>query len=132
MGVTTLLLDTHTLLWAVTDPARLSQRATELLADPDNVVLASAASAWELAIKHAAGRLPEAEPLLASYHSTIALHSFAHLDVRPHHAIAAPRLASSHRDPFDRLLAVQAIIEDALLITADPLVRALPGVRCAW
>lgn len=131
MGVT-LLLDTHALLWAATDPARLSARAADLLADPDNVVLASTASAWELAIKHAGGRLAEAGPLLSSYEATVALHGFAHLDVRPHHALAAPGLESDHRDPFDRMLAAQAILEDAVLVTADPAVQNLPGVRWAW
>ncbi len=115
-----LLLDTHVLLWALGDPARLDDETRALLEDPANEVLFSAASIWEIAIKAWLGRADFAvRPELVAREARLT--GFVELPV---HADAATRVASlppHHRDPFDRLLVAQAMAEPARLYTADPL-----------
>lgn len=114
-----LLLDTHVLLWALGDAARLSPRASAALRDPANQVLASAASFWEISIKTAMGKLelpaPPAEWLLPAVEQT-GIDTFA---IEPSHALVAGALPPHHRDPFDRMLIAQAMVEDLTLVTAD-------------
>jgi PIN domain nuclease of toxin-antitoxin system len=113
-----LLLDTHILLWALDAPARLDQKTRDLLEDPANEVLFSAASIWEIAIKHRLGRTGFAvrpETIADGARTT----GFTEL---PIHATIAARVADlppHHRDPFDRLLVAQAMAEPARFITAD-------------
>lgn len=121
-----LLLDTHILLWAVADPSRLSQRATDMLLDPSNMCISSAACVWEIAIKHArnAGR-PDDMPI--SGNTAILLAESAGFDVlhiTPEHAAFVGDLPHFHRDPFDRLLIAQAKLEDHVLLTHDKTLAA--------
>jgi PIN domain nuclease of toxin-antitoxin system len=115
-----LLLDTHVLLWALITPARLGPALRDQLEDPANIVLFSAASIWEIAIKARLGRADfpqQPDAVSAAARRT----GFTELPV---HAAAAARVADLpllHRDPFDRLLVAQAIAEPARLYTADPL-----------
>ena len=127
-----LLLDSHALLWAVTDPDTLSKRARVLLSDSSHTVFASAVSAWELSIKFALGKLPEAEALLSDYFGVLAHHRFLHLDITPLHALRAPQLAGVHKDPFDRMLAAQAILEGAALVSGDGEMRRFEGLTVEW
>lgn len=126
------LLDSHALLWSVTDADLLSEPARALIVDGETTVAASAASAWELAIKHHRGRLPSAEPLVREYFSVLARHRFVHLDISPLHALRAAELDHPHHDPFDRMLVAQAQLEDAVLISADEAVRGFPDTRTLW
>ncbi len=113
-----LLLDTHVLLWALIEPARLPSSLRTMLEDPTHDVLFSAASVWEMAIKSALGRAdfrvaPEA--IVAEAIAT----GFVELPVRTTAALKVATLPQHHRDPFDRLLVAQAMTEPALLYTAD-------------
>tara|TARA_R110002049_G_scaffold71020_5_gene183180 strand:- start:1101 stop:1487 length:387 start_codon:yes stop_codon:yes gene_type:complete len=125
------LLDTHALLWWLTDDPRLSPRAREIIADVENRVLVSAASAWELAIKHRLGKLDQAADALHYFDELVSADAFEHLPITHRHAIAAGRLPVEHRDPFDRMLAAQSVIEDAPLITTDRAFEQFQ-VRVVW
>ena len=113
-----LLVDTHVLLWAIAEPERLPASFRERLESPDNDVLFSAASIWELAIKLQIGRLklPIAPDELAAAAAGM---GFDELPVTAAHAAGVHRLPLHHRDPFDRLLVAQAIHEPARFLTAD-------------
>jgi len=113
-----LLVDTHVLLWAAADPDRLPPSFRERLESPDNEVLFSAASIWELAIKIQIGRislLVPPEEIARTAEET----GFAELPITAAHAAGVQRLPLHHRDPFDRLLISQALHEPARLLTAD-------------
>jgi PIN domain nuclease of toxin-antitoxin system len=122
-----LLLDTHIALWALTDDARLSARARALIKDPANQVAVSAASVWEIAIKHALGRgdMPVSGGAALNWFRQA---GYDLLPVTPDHAAAVEALPDHHRDPFDRLLIAQATSEPVRLITRDPLVALSVGV----
>jgi PIN domain nuclease of toxin-antitoxin system len=126
-----LLLDTHALLWWLTDDPRLAAHAKALIADERNTVLVSAASAWEIATKHRLGRLDLATALLPRFNELIGLDGFQHLPVTYLHAIRAGGYAAEHRDPFDRMLAAQCELEAATLLTCD---SAFESFACntAW
>ncbi|WP_295383903.1 type II toxin-antitoxin system VapC family toxin [uncultured Thiodictyon sp.] len=114
-----LLLDTHIALWALTDDPRLSEQARALINDPANQVMVSAATVWEIAIKHALGR--DTMPISGDE----ALDWFRQagydlLPISPTHAAALEHLPDHHRDPFDRLLVAQAITEPLRLLSRDP------------
>ena len=126
-----LLLDTHALLWWWKDDARLSVRAATAIADEANTVLVSAASAWEVATKHRIGKLPGAEAAISNFNDLIAADGFSHLAITSQHALKAGGFDVDHRDPFDRLLAAQALIEGALLVSDDAAMQAF-GARCFW
>lgn len=113
-----LLLDTHVLLWALIEPTRLDRSTRAALEDPENEVLFSAASIWEIAIKSALGRadfqVPPGEIVEAALTS-----GFVELPVRSAAALKVAALPHLHRDPFDRLLIAQAMTEPAAFYTAD-------------
>lgn len=119
-----LLLDTHALAWWWANDQRLSGSARARIAHPGTRVLASAASAWEIGIKHAAGRWPEAPRMLDRWDALLAADRFEALPISATHAMRAAALAWTHRDPFDRVLAAQAMLEGARLVTADPALLA--------
>ena len=125
------LLDTHALLWWFTDDPRLSPVAREAIADDANVVLVSAASAWEIATKHRLGKLNEAADAVRRFDELVALDGFQHLPVCHFHALKAGGYPAEHRDPFDRMLAAQSELESAQLITCDP-AFALFGTATLW
>ena len=110
-----LLLDTPILLWWLADDARLPPSAATAVADGDNVVRVSAASAWEIAIKKAAGRLDAPDDLV----DTLGSNDFDPLAITAAHALAAGVLPTYHADPFDRMLIAQARIEQLTLVTVD-------------
>lgn len=114
-----LLLDTHALLWWFTDDPRLSARARGLIADMNNEILVSAASAWEIATKHRLGKLEEAADAVPRFAELVAADGFTHLPVSYQHGLRAGRYPVPHRDPFDRVLAAQAEIESLHLLTLD-------------
>jgi PIN domain nuclease of toxin-antitoxin system len=113
--VTRLLADTHAILWWLGDDPSLSPGARAALADPRNEVLVSAASVWEIAIKRSLGRLEAPDTLLEA----IADDGFVFLAVTPRHAWRVATLPPHHGDPFDRLLAAQALVEGIPVVTAD-------------
>lgn len=127
-----LLLDTHALLWALADPGRLSDVALATIQDRRNDVWVSAASAWEVATKFRLGKLPDAQALILGYAEHLETLGAAELPVSSRHALDAGSLQWTHRDPFDRILAAQAIVESAALVTVDPVFADLPGLRRLW
>jgi len=121
-----LLLDTHLLLWAAGQPERLSARARALIEDPAHQLLFSAASLWEIAIKHSLGRADfRADPSLLR--RGLLDNGYQEIVIAGSHAVAVGNLPPLHRDPFDRMLLAQAGTFGALLLTADPLVAQYPG-----
>lgn len=116
-----LLLDTHVALWAITDSPRLPQKARELIQLPRTTVWLSAASVWEIAIKHALDRggMPVSGQDAVRYFRES---GYRFLAVEAEHAAAIEGLAAHHQDPFDRILVAQALVEPMRLMTHDPLV----------
>ncbi|MCU0291150.1 MAG: type II toxin-antitoxin system VapC family toxin [Thermoanaerobaculaceae bacterium] len=113
------LLDTHVFLWWFAAPERLGRRAKRLIGDGRNDVLLSAASCWELAIKAALGKLVLPEPVERYVPARLAAQGMGTLAVDPAHALRVATLPPLHRDPFDRLIVCQALIEELPLVTAD-------------
>jgi PIN domain nuclease of toxin-antitoxin system len=121
-----LLLDTHLLLWAAGAAERLSPQARLLLDDPNNELLFSAASLWEIAIKHSLGRADFAVDVRLLRRGLFD-NLYRELAVTGEHAVAVAGLPPIHKDPFDRILVAQSIIEGVMLLTADPLVAQYPA-----
>ncbi len=118
-----LLLDTHALLWWLFDDPRLSETGRSAIADPDNEILVSAASGWEISTKHRLGKLPEAGDVPTELPRYLRKARFGVLPVGLGHALAAGALQGPHRDPFDRMLIAQARIEGLSVVTVDPVFR---------
>ena len=125
------LLDTHALLWWVADSGRLSPRARRIVADEANGVLVSAASAWEIATKYRLGKLPGAEAVALDVAGTIGDQGFEPLPVGVRDAERAGRLPGPHRDPFDHMLAAQALARDLGVVSVDEALDGY-GVRRIW
>ena len=111
-----LLVDTHVLLWWLADDRKLAKSARAIIANPDNDVLVSAASLWEISIKVALGRL---EVELDDLEQNIATNGFRSLAINYRHALTAGRLPGIHRDPFDRMLIAQASVEELRVVSHD-------------
>ena len=111
-----LLLDTHALLWWLSDDNRLGPRARDLIADPSHDVLVSVVSLWEITLKFRIGKL---EAVVGEIIAAIPRQGFTLLDVSPGHLIALSTLPAHHRDPFDHLLIAQAKTEDATFVSED-------------
>jgi PIN domain nuclease of toxin-antitoxin system len=126
------LLDTHALLWALTDPTRLGAGAHAVIHDRSSRLLASAASAWEISTKQRLGKLPNSYALVEGYVRHLNTLGVERLPISEEHALLAGKLDWAHRDPFDRMLAAQAMIESATLVTRDPDLRALSGLATLW
>ena len=126
-----LLLDTCTLLWAWGQPEKLSRRLRGLLRDSHNQVYVSAASAWELSTKHRTGKFPDGGHILVEWEERIAQDGFRHLAISYNHALRAGSLPGSHRDPFDRMIAAQGLIESLAVATPDAEIRAF-GADTIW
>ena len=114
-----LLLDTHTLLWALTSPDRLDDSAREAISDSRNEVFVSAVSGWEIALKSNLGKLQAPDNVYEMIEAT----GFEYLSITFLHGMEAGSLPLFHRDPFDRLLVAQARSEDLVLVTRDARVR---------
>ena len=120
------LLDTHVLLWAAGDPKRLSVEALDVLGDPATELVFSAASIWEVVIKNSLGRSDfRIEP--QKLRSGLIEFGYDELEINSEHALAVSRLPSIHRDPFDRILLAQALVEGITLFTMDPMLARYPA-----
>jgi PIN domain nuclease of toxin-antitoxin system len=113
------LIDTHILLWWVFDNPQLNQGCRNIIQNPENQILVSSASAWEIATKYRLGKLPEAQALVADYQTILDQANFTELPVNTAHALRAGSLPIEHRDPFDRMLMAQAEIENIPIVTYD-------------
>ena len=121
-----LLLDTHILLWAANEPERLSAQATTLLEDPDNELLFSAASLWEVSIKNGLGR-DDFKVDTRLLRRGLLDNGYMELPITSAHAVFVESLPPIHKDPFDRILIAQATAEGITLVTADATVAKYPG-----
>jgi PIN domain nuclease of toxin-antitoxin system len=120
------LLDTHLLLWAAGEPRRLSKRARTLIDDPENELLFSAASLWEVAIKRRLGR-DDFKVDVRLLRRGLLDNGYSELPIISDHVVATDSLPLIHKDPFDRILVAQATFEGVTLLTIDSLVARYPG-----
>lgn len=125
------LVDTHAFLWWLAGNPKLPETARHVIDDPDNDILVSAASAWEITTKHRLGRLPGAGVVAGDVMAAIEDHGFQPLAITVAHAERAGRLSGSHRDPFDRMLIAQALAHDLPLVSNESLFDRY-GVRRIW
>jgi PIN domain nuclease of toxin-antitoxin system len=129
--MTDVLLDTHTMLWFLWDDSRLSGSARSLIEDANNRKLVSIASCWEIAIKVGLGKLDLGEPSRSFLPREIARNNFELLPISLDHATMVEGLVAHHRDPFDRLLIAQAMVEGLSLVSADAVFDQY-GVSRLW
>ena len=125
------LLDTHALFWWGYFPELLPPRVREIIGDPDVRVFASAVSAYEMSYKHHRGRWPEVQPLVSAFEEVVAAEGFDLLPLSAVHAIRAGSYGTEHRDPFDRMLAAQAVVEGLTLVSRDRWLRGM-GAEVVW
>jgi len=125
-----LLLDTHALLWWITDNKRLSAKARSSIEKADQV-LVSSVTAWEIATKQRLGKLPEADQYVANLEKLVKDEGMEFVPVAFAHGLRAGRYISDHRDPFDRMLAAQAELDGLILVTRDALFKQFP-VQTLW
>jgi PIN domain nuclease of toxin-antitoxin system len=126
-----LLLDTCTLIWTIYSPAQLSKRSRHRIADSSNTIFVSAASAWEIATKVRRGRLPAALELERNFLEDMGEAGFSLLSIDAAVALRAGRLTADHRDPFDRMIAAQALGMDIPVVSPDAKLDQF-GVRRIW
>ena len=118
-----ILLDTHVLLWWLFDDDTLSQPARSAIANPENEVLVSSASAWEIATKHRLGKLDEAREVVRDLPGLLRRARFQVLPIVLEHALRAGSLPDVHRDPIDRMLVAQSQLEELVLVSSDPVLK---------
>ncbi len=126
-----LLLDTHAFLWWLAGDDALSAEARKAVADEANAVWVSAASAWEIATKHRIGKLPGVAAIVADLEGANDDQGFVGLPITPRHGQAAGALPGPHRDPFDRMLIAQAMLDDLVLVSNEQAFDAY-GVKRIW
>ncbi len=124
-----LLLDTHALLWWWSQPDKLSPRVVALLRDPENTVFVSAASAWEIATKYRIGKYPAGGRIIGEWEERMAPDGFVELAISARHALRAGSLPGEHRDPFDRMIVAQSLLEGIPVASSDPALSALGAER---
>jgi PIN domain nuclease of toxin-antitoxin system len=124
-----LLLDTHTLLWWLGGDDALSAAAREAIGEAGNDVFVSAASAWEIATKHRIGTLPGVAAIVGDLGGALAEQGFVALPIGLRHGQVAGSLAGTHRDPFDRMLVAQAMLEGLVLVSNEVAFDAFGVVR---
>ena len=125
------LVDTCTFLWMADDAPELSEQARAVVTKPDNDVYLSAASAWEIAIKHALGKLLLPEPPRQFIPSQRTLLALTPLPIEEADVLALDRLPTLHRDPFDRVLVCQALTHGLVIVSPDPQIQQYP-IRTLW
>ncbi len=113
------LIDTHVFLWWIFDDPKLDSFSREIISNPNNKILVSSATGWEIATKYRLGKLPEAQELIENYALTLQKSRFLELPITNAHALRAGSLPIKHRDPFDRMLMAQAELENLPIMTHD-------------
>jgi PIN domain nuclease of toxin-antitoxin system len=126
-----LLLDTCTFLWIVSGSPELSEKARHLFVDPGNEVYLSAASVWEIIVKNRIGKLPLPEPPHDFILTWRLRHQIKSMAIDESSVFQLTRLPEYHRDPFDRILICQSIVNSMIILTPDPLIVKYP-VRVEW
>lgn len=121
-----LLLDTHLIVWAAYTPDRLSPKAQALLLDESNELLFSPVNLWEVTIKRALGRR-DFQVDSRVLRRNLLLNGYLEIPITSNHAVAINQLPGIHKDPFDRLLIAQSMVEGIVLLTSDPTVAKYPA-----
>ena len=129
-----LLIDTHVLLWLVDEAsvARIPLATAATLRQPENDLLVSAITSWELSLKYWLGKLPEARILLAAWSLVVSRLRMTVVPLTDVHGILAGQLDWDHKDPFDRMIAAQSVLESATLVSADTAFDTAHGVHRLW
>ncbi len=117
------ILDTHAFLWWVLDNPKLSGIARDFIVDPDNTIYLSAVSGWEMAIKCSIGKLTLPDQPDSFVRQQLEINNFSPLPIQMNHGLYVHELPEIHKDPFDRLLIAQSIIENLLLISTDSVLK---------
>ena len=130
--MTSLLLDTHVLLWVLLAPDRIPAETLATVRAPETTVYVSAASAWEIATKHRLGKLEGAAAVVSGYPEHLARLRAQELPITGHHALTAGTLQWSHRDPFDRVIVAQAVLGSLPVVTSDAALTQFPAIRTMW
>jgi PIN domain nuclease of toxin-antitoxin system len=125
------LLDTHALIWWFSDDPSLPQTVRGIIADTDNTLVVSAASAWEIAIKFQQGKLRKVADLVSDFSGRIGREGFQLLPISAEHGIRAGLLTGPHKDPFDRMLIAQSQAENMPIISNETIFESY-GVRRLW
>ena len=128
----TLVLDTHALLWTLLDPDRIPAETLDRIRDPATALVVSAASAWEIATKVRLGKLDGAEAVVHGYLSHLSLLGADELAITSRDALTAGSLTWAHRDPFDRMIVAQCITRSFPLVTTDAALRSFPAITTVW
>ena len=126
------LLDTHTFLWMTHDSRKIGSSARDVMAGGLVPLFVSAVSAYEITNKYRLGKLPEYGYVVENYHDIVRELGAAELPISARHAHLAGTIEWAHRDPFDRLLAAQALTDNLTLITNDPAFNSLEEIRLLW
>lgn len=125
-----ILLDTHALLWYLAGDTQLSAKARNVIKDVENIALVSAASAWEITTKHRLGKLPHDHAgVAADVHGTLVEYGFTELPVSVAHAQRAGAIPGPHKDPFDRMLIAQALVDGISLVSNEEIFDSYGVVR---
>lgn len=125
------LLDTHTALWWWSDTTKLGRVGRSILTAKDELIFVSAAAAFEVATKYRSGKLPDIGDPAVNFPRLMTSNGFRSLPVTEAHAMRAGLLEGEHRDPFDRLIAAQALCEEMIVISRDPKIAAF-GCAVIW
>lgn len=125
------ILDTHAILWWVTNNPQLSQTVRDIISDSDNTLYLSVASSWEVIIKFNTGKLPLPEPPTQFIQSCLSVNRFESLAIDLPHVLQINTLPDHHKDPFDRILIAQAQVENIPILTVDRMIIKYP-VQTIW
>lgn len=126
-----ILLDTCTLIWLTQEPERLSEKSRTIIENPDNELLVSHVSVWEMLLKTQAGKLSFPVPLRKWLSDQQNTWDFRYLNISLEHLLRVEEIERHHSDPFDRLLVTQAIVENIGIVTPDPWIAKYP-VQVLW
>ena len=126
-----LILETHALVWVLVGSRKIGPTQAQLIDDPGNRIFVSAVSGYEIANKFRVGRMPEASAILKLAEDNFAAFNWLHLPINLQHARCAGGLSGPHRDPFDRMLAAQSIVEKVPVMTVDSAIKNL-GASVVW
>mgnify|MGYP006274723827 CR=1 FL=1 len=127
----TLLIDTHVLLWWWAAPTRISPRVLALIRQSDTRVLVSAASAWEISTKWRIGKYPNGSAIISQWEERLAADRFGELPISAAQALKAGAIIGDHRDPFDRMIAAQSLMESIPVASIDDAISGL-GAERIW
>jgi PIN domain nuclease of toxin-antitoxin system len=126
------LLDTHVMIWYSVTPEKISPQVRAIMRNMENQIYVSSMTAWEISIKYKLGKLPEAESLYEHYQQRIIEYGFTELPFYNHHALLAGRLEFTHKDPFDRALAAQALSNKLTLLSEDDIFKTFASLDVRW